>query len=101
MLGGLDDNLQNATIEFLAEMQNDEGGLLANTRIPIADLLSTFTGLLTLSDLHSASVVNFAAARRFVESLELPSGGFLAAAWDGVADVEYTFYGLGCLALLA
>ena len=33
--------------------------------------------------------------------LAQPAGGFFAAAWDTAADVEYTFYGLGCLALLA
>ena len=101
MLDGLDDSVRIPTIDFLAEMQNDEGGLLANTRIPIADLLSTFTGLLTLTDLLSASAIDLSATRRFVTSLDLPSGGFLAAAWDTAADVEYTFYGLGCLALLA
>ena len=98
---GLDEPLREETVEFLAEMQNDEGGLLANTRIPIADLLSTFTGLMTLFDLGSADAIQLPPARRFVESLAQPSGGFFAAAWDTAADVEYTFYGLGCLALLA
>ena len=28
-------------------------------------------------------------------------GGFRGGVWDTDADVEYTFYGLGCLALLA
>jgi geranylgeranyl transferase type-2 subunit beta len=32
--------------------------------------------------------------------LEMPTGGFHAAAWDPAHDVEYTFYGLGCRALL-
>jgi geranylgeranyl transferase type-2 subunit beta len=32
--------------------------------------------------------------------LEFPTGGFRGAAWDDQADVEYSFYGLGCLALL-
>jgi geranylgeranyl transferase type-2 subunit beta len=45
--------------------------------------------------------IDTAAAGRFVRGLEQPDGGFRAAAWDTTADVEYTFYGLGCLALLA
>ena len=81
-------------------MQTDEGGLRANTRIPIADLLSTFTGLLTLSDLETLSSVDISAARNYVRSLEQPLGGFYAAEWDATCDVEYSFYGLGALALL-
>ena len=39
---------------------------------------------------------------RFLDGLGRRSqGGFLAAAWDEKIDVEYTFYGLGTLALLA
>ena len=41
------------------------------------------------------------AARRFIEQLDLPGGGFRAALWDPGHDVEYTLYGLGGLALLA
>ena len=39
MLGSLDESTREDTHDFLAEMQTDEGGLRANTRIPIADLL--------------------------------------------------------------
>ncbi len=86
---------------FLLGMQTDEGGLRANTRIPIADLLSTFTGLQTLSDLGIADRLEAAQIDQFVTSLERPDGGFHAALWDDATDVEYTFYGLGTLALLA
>ena len=82
-------------------MQTDEGGLRANTRIPIADLLSSFTGGLTLQDLQAFHEIDVDSFRRFVNSLQLESGGFQAAVWDEAVDVEYTFYGLGCLALLA
>ncbi|MDC0935892.1 terpene cyclase/mutase family protein, partial [Pirellulales bacterium] len=78
------------TIDFLAELQNDEGGFRANTRIPIADLLSTFTALQTLSDLRANDAADALAARRFAAALEQPAGGFHAAAWDDTADVEYT-----------
>jgi geranylgeranyl transferase type-2 subunit beta len=97
----LDRETCEATIDFLAEMQTEEGGLRANTRIPIADLLSTFTGLLTLVDLKRPAEVDLAAARRYVDSLQLSEGGFHGAAWDSGDDVEYTFYGLGATALLA
>ena len=44
---------------------------------------------------------NIAEVRRLVEKqLEFPTGGFRAATWDAQADVEYTFYGLGLVALL-
>jgi geranylgeranyl transferase type-2 subunit beta len=97
----LDDETRADAGEFLAEMQTDEGGLRANTRIPIADLLSTFTGTLTLADLGASDMIDRGAARRYVDSLELEPGGFRGAEWDPAHDVEYTFYGLGALALLA
>jgi geranylgeranyl transferase type-2 subunit beta len=81
-------------------MQTEEGGLRANTRIPIADLLSTFTGLLTMQDLGDTGEVALDAIRRFAESLALEEGGFRGAEWDPAHDVEYTFYGLGTLGLL-
>lgn len=101
ILGALDEDSRLDTIDFLAEMQTDEGGLRANTRIPIADLLSTFTGLLTLQDLGGAGEIDVAAVERFVSSLAREAGGFHGAAWDTAHDVEYSFYGLGCLGLLA
>lgn len=101
ILESLDENTRLDTIDFLAEMQTDEGGLRANTRIPIADLLSTFTGLLTLQDLGGASEIDITAVERFVRSLAREEGGFHGAVWDAAHDVEYSFYGLGCLGLLA
>jgi geranylgeranyl transferase type-2 subunit beta len=100
MLGGLDGPTRAAARRFLAAMQTQEGGLRANTRIPLADLLSTFTGLVALDQLGAASAIDTAAALRFVKSLEQPHGGFRAGAWDDAVDVEYTFYGLGALAVL-
>jgi geranylgeranyl transferase type-2 subunit beta len=100
ILGGLDEQSREETIDFLVDMQTDEGGLRANTRIPIADLLSTFTGLLTLQDLGGDAEIDLAHLLQYVASLERPEGGFHGAAWDGAHDVEYSFYGLGCLGLL-
>lgn len=100
IIDALDQNVADGAVDFLLEMQNDEGGLRANTRIPIADLLSTFTGCLTLTDLGALHEIDTAAAMRYVEGLQQPGGGFFGAVWDEVADVEYTFYGLGGLAIL-
>ena len=96
----MDHDIKELTLDFLCEMQTDEGGLRANTRIPIADLLSSFTGGLTLLDLDSFDELDVPLLRKFVDSLQLPEGGFQAAVWDDAHDVEYSFYGLGCLALL-
>jgi geranylgeranyl transferase type-2 subunit beta len=100
ILSSVDETTRAGTIDFLAEMQTDDGGLRANTRIPIADLLSTFTGLLTLQDLGGANEIDLAAVRAFANSLDLEEGGFRGAEWDPAHDVEYTFYGLGTLGLL-
>ena len=99
ILDALDDATREATLDFLVEMQTDEGGLRANTRIPIADLLSTFTGCLTLADLGALEEIDIPAVHRYAKQLEQPDGGFLGAIWDQVADVEYSFYGLGAIAL--
>lgn len=101
ILGAIDDELADSTADFLAEMQDNDGGLLANARIPLADLLSSFTGMFTLADLDRLDALDLTAARQFVRTLAHADGGFLAAMWDEVRDVEYTFYGLGSLSLLA
>lgn len=100
ILNALDDDLRSGIINYLADTQTDEGGLKANTRIPLADLLSTFTGLLTLADASALDEIDRDSARRYVLSLE-SEGGFRGGIWDEAADVEYTFYGLGALAILS
>jgi geranylgeranyl transferase type-2 subunit beta len=98
--GDLATKPDDAVTDFLAAMQNAEGGFQANARAPLADLLSTFTGLWTLERLGALDRIDQPAALEFVQSLELPAGGFRGGLWDDRADVEYTFYGLGALALL-
>ncbi len=88
-------------IDLLTGMVSFEGGLRANSRAPVADLLSTFTGLWTLQQLSALDRIDRRAALGYVQSLEQPGGGFRAGLWDDRADVEYTFYGLGSLALLS
>jgi len=101
ILDGYDEATRENLIDYLIDNQTDEGGFRANTRIPVADVLSTFTAVLTLADLGMLDEIDKAAARRYVESMELPDGGFLGGIWDSATDCEYTFYGLGALALLA
>ncbi len=100
LLGALDPATAAAAVAFLAPMQADDGGLRANARAPLSDLLSSFTGFLTLDALGAADRVDADALRRFAHATEMPSGGFRAGLWDDRADVEYTFYGLGTVALL-
>ncbi len=95
-----DDELHDDVRAFLREVRGAEGGFQANTRIPFADSLSTFTGLLTCQDLGIDDLLKPEAVERFVNALEFPTGGFRGASWDEQADVEYTFYALGLLGLL-
>jgi geranylgeranyl transferase type-2 subunit beta len=101
MYGALDEELRDDVRAFLGEVRSPEGGFQANTRIPFADSLSTFTGLLTCQDVGIDNLLKPAVIERFIDALEFPDGGFRGAGWDEQADVEYTFYGLGVLGLLA
>lgn len=101
-LGFADEQLTTDLREFLKLVRGSEGGFQANTRIPFSDGLSTFTGLLVATDFGIDDVLSRDAVAAFVtQQLEFPTGGFRGASWDEQADVEYTFYGLGILALLA
>lgn len=100
-LDAIDDEIRQDVREFLKEVRSDEGGFQANSRVPFADSLSTFTGLLTCRDLSLKPLLNTDAVLRWLTTqLEFPTGGFRAATWDEQADVEYTFYGLALLSLL-
>jgi geranylgeranyl transferase type-2 subunit beta len=99
ILGGLE--RPDEVIRFLAEMPSAEGGLRANARAPLADLLSTFTAAWTLDQLQALDSIDTEAALRYAQALALPGGGFRGGLWDDGTDVEYTFYGLGVVALLS
>lgn len=102
ILGGLDEGDRAGTANFLASLPSSfEGGLRANDRIPAADLLSTFTGGWTLDQLGAADRLDWDQVRAYAEECERPIGGFRGGLWDEHTDVEYTFYGLGTLALAA
>ncbi len=93
--------VREGVIDFLADMTSPEGGLRANGRAPLGDLLSTFTAAWTLEQLGGLSRLDAEQVRSYAESLERPEGGFHGGLWDDGHDVEYTFYGLGVLALFS
>ena len=99
MLGSAGDLLGQDAATFLARMQSADGGLRAHDRIPLSDLLSTFTGLVALADLDRLGTIDLPAAVGWVEGLQQPDGGFRGGAWDDTTDVEYTLYGLAALAI--
>lgn len=101
ILDAVSEDVAQGAVDFLAGLAAETGGLCANTRIPWADVLSTFTGLWTLRSLRAAAEIDSRAAARFVRGALRPDGGFSGGDWDEGTDVEYSFYGLGALAILA
>ena len=101
ILGLEEPSVNDRVHDFLVGLQGPDGGLRANTVIPISDLLSTFTGLWTLSEVGGWEGLEIQKVRGFVEMMADASGGFRAGLWDDVADVEYSFYGIASSALLA
>lgn len=98
MPGVLDED-REGVIAFLISVASPEGGLRANGRAPLADLLSTFTAAWTLEQLGGLHRLDKDQLRRYAVSLQRPEGGFHGGLWDEGHDVEYTFYGLGVLAV--
>ncbi|NQT21418.1 MAG: hypothetical protein HQ592_17055 [Planctomycetes bacterium] len=92
--------IDDATLWFLSTMQASDGGLRAHAAAPEGDLLSTFTGLVTLSNFNALDRIDLPAVGRFIKSTAAPGGGFSACCSDPEPDVEYTYYGLGTAALL-
>ena len=101
ILGGLETTITDGILMFLDEVRGDDGGFQANLRIPFSDMLSTFTGVVLCLDLNHPEHLSINQLQRFLNELECPTGGYLAAGWDHVPDVEYSFYGLGLLGLLS
>ena len=100
-LNALPESVAQDAAEFIAELQSDEGGFQANTRMPLPDLLSTFTSCVTLWEADSLEMVHTGRAWRYGLSMAREDGGFAGFELDPDKDVEYTFYGLGLLSLLA
>lgn len=88
-------------LEFIASMRGAEGGFEAAPSAPLADLLSTYTALLTLSMGGKLEEKVVLGARAYARSLEDPDGGYTGFALESVTDCEYTFYGLGVESIAA
>jgi geranylgeranyl transferase type-2 subunit beta len=101
VLKRLEPDTASSAAEFLADLQTDEGGFQANTRIPLPDLLSSFTACVTLADLDHLDWIDSDRVRNYAESMQQPTGSFRGFEFDPADDIEYCFYGLGLLALLA
>jgi len=100
-LDGCDAATTERAAAFLASQQRSDGGFAAHPSAPVSDVMSTFTALVTLIDLGVTGDIKLGEIGRYVRSLVCADGGFHAAQGDDDTDVEYTYYGLGVLALLA
>ena len=100
MAGGPSGDEADGVARFLTGMQGDDGGLRAHADAPEGDLLSTFTGLLTLLAVTHEPPIDIPGLGRFVRAVARPGGGFGACPSDTGADVEYAYYGIATLALL-
>ncbi len=98
---GLEAANPNATVDFLLARQLPDGGFQANTKIPVSDLLSSFTAFVALSDLGEERRCNLNALENYISQRKMSCGGYCGADWDQQCDVEYTFYGLALKSLLA
>lgn len=101
ILNSLSSEVSDGVVTFLQEVISPEGGMLANTRAPLADVLSTFTGSWTLEQLGAFGQLDAERLREYLSGVEQEEGGFRGGLWDERADVEYTFYGLGVTGLLS
>lgn len=81
-------------IAFLTDMVSPEGGFYATPAAPIADLLSTYTGLFSLKLMGVTDPLRVAKGLGYARTLET-AGGYTGFALETVVDCEYTFYGLG------
>ncbi len=97
----LQDHNKTSLVNFFNGMMGDEGGFKANHRIPFCDVLSTFTSLWSLAELNALDNIPLEKINKYVMSVESLQGGFHGGSWDAGKDVEYSFYALGALALLA
>jgi geranylgeranyl transferase type-2 subunit beta len=100
-LNALEDGVVKQAAEFISELQSEEGGFQANTRMPLPDLLSSFTSCVTLWEADSLDMIDTRDVWNYALSMSRDEGGFAGFALDASEDVEYTFYGLGLLSLLA
>lgn len=91
----------SSTAEFLRSCLHNDGGLCAAPGAPLADLLSTATGLFALLRLDTTlPPPQRDACRAFLQDRRTNTGGFTGSRADPTADGEYTFYALLALGAL-
>jgi geranylgeranyl transferase type-2 subunit beta len=100
MYEALNDDDKESALGYLLKMQSPEGGLLAQPSINVSDLLSTYTGMVSIFGLDGLNRMNLTSVAKYVKQLASADGGFRACLSDNESDIEYTYYGLGVLALL-
>jgi len=86
--------------QWLASLQQPEGGYLAVPGAPIPDLLTSAAVLFGL-DYAGIGIQSKSLHKDFVAAHWNEDGGFCGSMADLTSDVEYTFYGLLALGLLA
>jgi prenyltransferase beta subunit len=93
--------LRESSADWLLNLMTKKGGFRAASGVPIADLLSTSTALLALKvreenlDAYAENCLNF------VNLHWDESGGFFGSIADMTCDVEYTYYALLAIGILA
>jgi len=99
--GALDEETAAGAARFFGRMQDGTGGSLAHGKAPAADLLSTFTALVAAVEVRGLHMISLGDCGRFARELACDDGGFRAARLDDESDVEYTYYGVATMGLLA
>jgi len=99
--GELDEETAAGAARFFGRMQDGTGGSLAHGKAPAADLLSTFTALVAAVEVRGLHMIGLGDCGRFARELACDDGGFRAARPDDETDVEYTYYGVATMGLLA
>ncbi|PTN08232.1 prenyltransferase/squalene oxidase repeat-containing protein [Mangrovibacterium marinum] len=89
--GQLEGYKPNRDVQFLKNLQQENGGFFAASASPVPDLLSTATALFILQCYKEKPRYS---ATEFLEAHWLETGGFCPTLIDETSDVEYTFYGL-------
>lgn len=88
-------------VQNLLLRQHLLGGFLAGSDSPVPDLLSTATALYALSSGINNFDIAFNKHSDFVTSLWNEDGGFSGQIFDSASDIEYTFYALLALGVIA
>lgn len=90
----LNEQIDDASLQWLLGQCSDKGGFLAACKVPMPDLLSTATALHALGVTGADTDKIKQPCLDFIDSLWSSRGGFCANWLDKTLDCEYTYYGL-------